>query len=635
MRDDAKPADPQAADVQAHLSAIVEGAGMRFSVEFRRFSLVTFNASFARAVRKTFGVELRAGMTPEEVLPPEAAAQWRAFFERALGEAPYRVEYEVAQNRVRLTFERLVRGHALLGIAVAVARMTDGSRSRETIAVMQARVLELARNTRELVVSIEDQRRVPAVHAITDRVALEAAAAPVGLRALVQDWPVAIGVARRLHMEYVNAAYAEILHTTAESLTGRPIVDHWVPECRSGLAALIGNPSELAPASEYEGHGLRPDGSVFPAKVTVRLLSGASGEGVIVFLTDKTAHRAMETQLHQTLDELRRLRDHLERDNLELRQQITIQQGPSTILGQSAAILQVIEQARAVAPTDSVVLITGETGTGKELLARAIHEMSPRAGRPLVSVNCAALPSGLVESELFGREKGAFTDASSRQSGRFESADGSTLFLDEVAELPLEAQAKLLRVLEGGHFERLGSAQEVRVDVRVIAATNRDLAAMVEEQRFRADLFYRLRVFPIEVPSLRARPEDIPLLARDAVRFFSKRLGKAIDSISWETMQQLQRHAWPGNVRELRNVIERAVILSSGSTLSVALDSSGTESSPVVTLFDAQRRHILTILESTGWRVGGRNGAAARLDVRRSTLNSMIKRLGIARPVTS
>jgi formate hydrogenlyase transcriptional activator len=260
--------------------------------------------------------------------------------------------------------------------------------------------------------------------------------------------------------------------------------------------------------------------------------------------------------------------------------------------------------------------------------------MSPRAGRPLVSLNCAALPSGLIESELFGHEKGAFTDASTRQPGRFESADGSTLFLDEVAELPLDAQAKLLRVLEDGRFERLGSAQTVRVDVRVIAATNRDLAAMVDDRRFRPDLFYRLRVFPIEVPPLRARAEDIPLLVWDAVRFFSVRLGKTIDSISWETMQHLQRHSWPGNVRELRNMIERSVILSSGRTLSVAFEPTGAEESPPITLFDAQRRHVLATLEHTGWRIGGRDGAAARLAVRRSTLNSMMKRLGISRPMS-
>jgi formate hydrogenlyase transcriptional activator len=452
-------------------------------------------------------------------------------------------------------------------------------------------------------------------------------------RMVVEDSPVAIAVARQSRIEYVNGAYAKVFRTRRDSFTGSSFGSQWASESAAEIAALIGRMGSEEGPFEHEGLALRPDGSVFPVHLSIGALRHAPGV-MVLLLTDITERRAMEAQLNQALDELRRVRDRLQEDNLALRHHITVQQGPSGILGQSAAILKVIEQAKAVARADSVVLITGETGTGKELLARAIHEMSPRASRPLVSVNCAALPAGLIESELFGREKGAFTGASTRQRGRFESAHGSTLFLDEVAELPIEVQAKLLRVLQDGRFERLGSAQTVSVDVRVIAATNHDLGLMVRNGRFRADLFYRLRVFPIEMPPLRDRPEDIPWLVWDAVRFFGSKLGKTIDVIPLDTMRQLRQHPWPGNVRELRNVIERSVILSGDRTLTVALAATDESSTPPVTLADAQRRHVLATLQRTGWRVGGRDGAAAQLAVRRSTLNSMMKRLGISRPRT-
>jgi PAS domain S-box-containing protein len=455
------------------------------------------------------------------------------------------------------------------------------------------------------------------------------------LGTLVGDSPVPIGVARHFQIECVNAAYARIFGVPPDAFPRVPMIEQWAPESRAEVAARIHAMQATGKPFEYEGMGVRSSGVPFPAHMAVGALRGPD-HAIVIFLTDLSERRAMEAQLYEILDELRRLKDRLQRDNLALRQQITVQQAPSTILGQSPAILQVIEQAKTVAPTDSVVLITGETGTGKELVATAIHAMSSRSTRPLVTVNCAALPAGLIESELFGYEKGAFTGAASRQLGRFENASGSTLFLDEVAELPFELQAKLLRVLEDGRFERLGTSRTVSVDVRIIAATNHDLGEMVRDGRFRADLFYRLRVFPIEMPPLRERAQDIPLLVWDAVRFFSAKLGKSIDVIPWEAMEKLRRHPWPGNVRELRNLIERSVILSSGRTLSVSLFDPGQEpiEEPVdapVTLADAQRRHILTTLARTGWRIGGKDGAAAQLALRRSTLNSMMKRLGITR----
>ena len=278
------------------------------------------------------------------------------------------------------------------------------------------------------------------------------------------------------------------------------------------------------------------------------------------------------------------------------------------------------------------MLILGETGTGKELLTRAIHDLSPRKGRPLVKVNCAALPSTLVESELFGREKGAYTGALSRQTGRFEVADGSTIFLDEICELPLELQVKLLRVLQDGQFERLGSSKTIEVDVRVIAATNRDIEKAVREGNFREDLFYRLNVFPITVPPLRERREDIPLLIWVFVEEFDKTMGKTIENIPQKSMDLLQRYSWPGNIRELRNVIERAMIVSKGATLQIDIPTIGeSQTFSRGTLEEVEKKHITEVLESTGWKVSGEKGAAKILDLNPKTLESRMKKLGIIR----
>jgi transcriptional regulator with GAF, ATPase, and Fis domain len=283
-----------------------------------------------------------------------------------------------------------------------------------------------------------------------------------------------------------------------------------------------------------------------------------------------------------------------------------------------------------VAPTDSSVLIRGETGCGKELVAQAIHRQSPRRGHLLVKVNCAALPSGLVESELFGREKGAYTGAMTRQIGRFEVADGSTLFLDEIGELSLEVQAKLLRVLETGEFERLGSPRTIKVDVRVIAATHRDLPADIRKGRFREDLYYRLNVFPIRVPPLRERAQDIPLLVWTFLEEFSSRMGKTITRVPRRTMEKLQRHPWPGNVRELRNAIEHGAILTTGETLRLpTLDDAAPVRAAAPTLADSERELILRALETARWRIKGSKGAAAALGLHPSTLYNHMKKLGI------
>ncbi|HQR45177.1 MAG TPA: sigma 54-interacting transcriptional regulator [Thermoanaerobaculia bacterium] len=347
------------------------------------------------------------------------------------------------------------------------------------------------------------------------------------------------------------------------------------------------------------------------------------------------ARRRSDEALRTSLEEVRHLRDALEAENVQLREQVGREAGFEGIVGESAGMLRTLAAARKVAGVSSAVLIVGETGTGKEIVANAIHALSPRAKRPLVKVNCAALPPTLIESELFGREKGAYTGAMTQQAGRFELADGSTLFLDEIGELPVELQTKLLRVLEEGRFERLGGSRTLTVDVRVLAATNRDLALLVKEGRFRADLYYRLNVFPIEIPPLRERPEDIPLLVWSFVRSFSQRMGKLIESIPKKTMERLQAYPWPGNVRELRNVIERAMILSDGPVLRVGSFAPEKLGAGVSreggTLEEVERAHIVAVLERTRWRVSGEGGAAELLGLNRTTLQSRMKKLGIER----
>jgi DNA-binding NtrC family response regulator/signal transduction histidine kinase len=340
--------------------------------------------------------------------------------------------------------------------------------------------------------------------------------------------------------------------------------------------------------------------------------------------------------LAAVLEETQRLKDQLQADNVSLWQEIRQTSNYGEIVGQSTAIQEVLVQAEQVAGTQATVLILGETGTGKELLARAIHSRSPRRGRPMVTLNCAALSPALVESELFGREKGAYTGALTQQAGRFEVAHGSTLFLDEIGELPPEMQVKLLRVIQEGRFERVGGTKTITVDVRIIAATNRDLEKAVQERKFREDLFFRLNVFPIRMPPLRDRREDIPLLVWAFVKEFGRSMGKTIDAIPRPVLEALQQYEWPGNIRELRNVIERAMILCHVPTLRIELPSPPETSraeqpAEDLSLEAVERRHILAVLKKTGWRVSGPRGAAALLGLKPTTLESRMARLGIMR----
>jgi DNA-binding NtrC family response regulator len=347
--------------------------------------------------------------------------------------------------------------------------------------------------------------------------------------------------------------------------------------------------------------------------------------------------RKAEESLRGTHAEIKRLKDRLQAENIYLQQEVARQYNFGEIIGESGVLSQVFLRVEQVAPMNATVLLLGETGTGKGVVARAIHASSARKERPLITVNCTTLPATLIESELFGREKGAFTGSDTRQIGRFELADGGTIFLDEIGEMPLALQSKLLRVIQDGEFERLGSSRTMKTDVRIIAATNRDLLQEIRDGRFREDLFYRLNVFPITLPPLRERKEDIPLLVNHFVAKFNKKIGKTIDTVSKNTMNTLQEYHWPGNVRELESVIERAVIISQGSALQVldrfdAFQKIGElVGQDVKALVSMEQDLIRQVLQKTGWRIDGEKGAAVLLGLNPSTLRYRMRKYGIAR----
>lgn len=375
-----------------------------------------------------------------------------------------------------------------------------------------------------------------------------------------------------------------------------------------------------------------------------------NGDKILAIVRDITERRVAEESLKKALDEVQRLKDQLHEENIYLQEEIRVASNFGEIIGSSEALRRVLLQAEQVAPLDTTVTVLGETGTGKELLAHAIHRLSPRRDRTLVKVNCAALPGPLIESELFGHEKGAFTSADARRIGRFEIANGGTIFLDEVGELPLDLQAKLLRVLEEGEFDRVGGTHTIKVDVRVIAATNRNLEEAVRKGDFRSDLYYRLNIFPITLPPLRERKEDIPILVTHLVTQLSRKLGKTIEAIGHDTMAKLRNYPWPGNVRELRNVIERAVIITQGPKLRLIddLDSQALEldtpkqtarqdvfaelGQPGETLEQYEYNLILRTLKNVHWKLEGPGGAAELLNLHPSTLRSKMRKLGIERP---
>jgi PAS domain S-box-containing protein len=438
----------------------------------------------------------------------------------------------------------------------------------------------------------------------------------------------------QLRIQQVNAATISFLGMPADKILGRRC--HEIFHGTEGVAPGC-------PAAALLKTLCHQESEIFHEKKKINLLVSAypiidtdgNFKGLVHMLKDITERKRMEQELQTRLHEIEDLKGKLEQENVYLRKEVTLLGAHREIVAVSPSMEQVLDRAEQVARTDSTVLITGETGTGKDLIARAIHNMSSRKDRPLITVNCASLPANLIEAELFGREKGAYTGAMARMAGRFEVADGSTAFLDEIGELPQELQAKILRFLETGSFERLGSSKTIKVDVRIIAATNRDLVQMVEAGKFRKDLYYRLNVFPIFIPPLRERPEDIPPLVWAFVHQLEKRIGKQIQTIPRRNLDALQRYPWPGNARELRNVVEHAMIVSTGKSLqppSEILATGNYREESERKLEEIERRHILNVLEETGWRVSGTRGAANVLGLKRTTLEARMKKLGIKRP---
>jgi len=453
------------------------------------------------------------------------------------------------------------------------------------------------------------------------------------------------GLDNKGNTTFVNPAAAKMLGWAPEELLGKPqhaVIHHKKPDgtpyhredCPIYAAFKDGGVHRVDDEVFW-----RKDGSCFPIQYISTPIKNEAGklEGAVVTFFDITERKRAEEALAKAHAEVKQLKDRLAAENIYLQEEIKTQHNFEEIITKSEVFTKVLGKIEQVASTDSTVLILGETGTGKELISRAIHNISRRSDRPLVKVNCAAIPVNLIESELFGHEKGAFTGALSQRIGRFELADGGTIFLDEIGDLPIDLQTKLLRVLQEGEFERLGSSKTIKVDVRVISATNRDLEKAIEEGNFRQDLYYRLNVFPIQCPPLRAREGDIPLLVNHFVKKFSTKLGKKIEKVPQKVLSTLEAYSWPGNVRELENVIERAVIVTSDTTLSIdegfvphAKEKSKAQKTN--TLGELERNHILKALEACDWVIEGRRGAAARLEIPPSSLRDRMKKHTIQKP---
>ncbi len=436
---------------------------------------------------------------------------------------------------------------------------------------------------------------------------------------------------------YANTVLAELVGGTVEALIGQPIDDFIFENDRAEHQRALQARVE-GEKSTYERKIKRLDGESRWVLVSSSPMFDQEGRfcGSVALVTDITERKRAEINLKNAYREIAELKNQLEAEKVYLQEEIRLEHNFEEIIGASDEIKYTLFRVEQVAKTDSVVIISGETGTGKELIARAIHSAGVRADRPLIKVDCAVLPEQLIESELFGHEKGAFTGAVKMRKGRFELAHRGTIFLDEIGELPMVLQSKLLRVLQDGEFERLGGSRTLKTDVRIIAATNRDLEALVQTGNFRKDLWYRLNVFPITIPSLRARKDDIPLLTDHFVGKIGKKIGKNIDQIPKSVMNELTNYDWPGNIRELEHVIERAIITTSGDSLhlteQLSNGSDNAESEVMKSHADMEHDHITRVLELTGWIIEGPKGAARILEIHPNTLRYRMKKLGIQRP---
>ena len=560
--------------------------------------------------------ELRAGRSvvlrrASEDVPTEAAAE-RAF---------------VAQSGLKSTIALpLMAGTALLGVLGADHFAEPCDWSEEAVSRLQLLASVYANALYRRRARARLQRADDLNLSVLASVSSEIVVLDAGGRIITANEAWTRSFRRLKHPQAVLGTGADYLEAI-----GRAAGDD--PRGREILAGLRAVLAGESPLFQRRYPYRDTDGSRFYL-LTATPLGGGRGGAVLVH-TDVTELEEAKASLEASLEEVRELKERLEAENVVLRQEVHHARGFDELVGTSAALGRVLAQVEQVAPTDAPVLLLGETGTGKDMVARALHERSRRSERPLVTVNCAALPPSLVESELFGYEKGAFTGAVQRTIGRFEVAHGGSLFLDEIGELPLEVQAKLLRVLQAGEFERLGSSKTVKVDVRLVAATNRDLEREVREGRFRADLYYRLSVFPIALPPLRERREDVPLLVWHFITRRQAALGRSVKRVPERLMRAFTAHAWPGNVRELENVVERALIMTSGATL--AADPAFLEAAPLAavgpeaSLAEAERAHIRAVLDACGWKISGKGNAADRLGLNRSTLQFRMKKLGIAR----
>jgi PAS domain S-box-containing protein len=584
-----------------------ERFGKAFKANPQPMSLTTLANGIYRDINESFLA--MSGYTRDEVIG-------RSSLELKIWETP----------QARAIFVQHLKERGSLVNYEAKFRIKDGS---FRVLLSSAEQLEIAGEECLLVASSDVTEITKAQHALRESEAR--------FRNMADTAPVMIWIADQSKgCTYFNKQWLNFTGRTLEQELGNGWTEAVHPDDYARCLQIYESSFDERKRFEMEYRVRRKDGEyrwVFDSG-TPRLSADGMFLGYIGSCIDITDRKESEVALRQAHDELNKLKNELEAQNIYLQEELQLDQTFGEIVGQSDAIKYVLFKVTQVARTNSTVLITGETGTGKELVARAIHSTGSLADRPLIKVNCAALSPSLIESELFGHEKGAFTGAFSRKVGRFELANGGTIFLDEIGELPPELQVKLLRVIQEGEFERLGGSKTLKVDVRIIAATNKNLNLEVEKRSFREDLWYRLNVFPITVPPLRQRKDDIPLLVEYFASKYAKKFGKTISSVSPRTIQTLQAHSWPGNVRELANVIERAVIHTKGPTLQVVerFEAVGDElPSPPKSLEEIERDYIIRTLENTGWRIEGRYGAAKILGLNPSTLRTRMLKLGIQR----
>jgi formate hydrogenlyase transcriptional activator len=616
-------------------------------------------------------IDVRAGTeTPVE----ESLGGWVWKTQQPIVISDTQTETRFAES-LKMMHQHAVRSACALPLTTAQRRLgAMGIGSREVRGYSVAEMEFLGHVARQVAVAVDNALNAQAAQSYQEQLARErdrlrllleinnAIASNLALRELFAA--ISAGLRRLLHFEYTSLAiydaktgqlclYAmdfpdnqDFLHEQMQiPFEGTPPGQAFIT-----LKPVVMDESNMSQFTSTEGFrkmlvaGLR-SGCVLPLISRDRALGtlnvGARREGSfsadeVDLLTQVAQQVAIAVENALAFSEIEELKEKLATEKLYLEDEIRTEHNFEEIVGQSPALKRILSQVETVAPTDAAVLIQGETGTGKEVIARAIHNLSRRRDRTFVKINCATIPAGLLESELFGHERGAFTGAIAQKPGRFELAHQGTLFLDEVGDIPLDLQPKLLRALQEHEFERLGGTRTLRVDVRVVAATNRNLAQMVAEERFRSDLFYRLNVFPVEMPPLRERREDVPLLVRYFVQKYALRMERTIESVSKEALQALTDYPWPGNIRELENFIERAVILSRGPVLNVSPNDlrpgSDFAASTPATLAAADREHILRVLKEANWVIGGPQGAAARLGLKRTTLQSKMQKLGVSRP---